>query len=64
MYNTAIKLLEMINSKGFNAYIVGGYPRDLYLNKESIDVDICTSATPKDLKEIFGDIMLPTVQYG
>lgn len=64
MYNTAIKLLKMIEEHGFEAYIVGGYPRDLYLNRPSIDVDICTSATPKDLKEIFGDIMLPNVNYG
>lgn len=64
MYNTAIKLLKMINDAGFQAYIVGGYPRDLYLNRPSIDVDICTSATPKDLKNIFGNIMLPNVQYG
>lgn len=64
MYNTAIKLLKMIEEKGFEAYIVGGYPRDLYLNRPSIDVDICTSATPKDLKDIFGDIMLPNVNYG
>ena len=64
MYNTAIKLLKQIESSGFEAYIVGGYPRDLYLNRQSVDVDICTSATPKDLKKIFGDIMLPSVQYG
>lgn len=64
MYSTAIKVLEMIDNAGFEAYIVGGYPRDLYLNRPSIDVDICTNATPKDLKDIFGDIMLPNVQYG
>ena len=29
-----------------------------------MDVDICTDATPKELKEIFGDIMLPSIQYG
>ena len=64
MYKTAIKLLKKINNQGFVSYIVGGYPRDLYLNRPSIDIDICTSATPKDLKEIFGDIMLPKVNYG
>lgn len=64
MYKTAIELLKKINDEGFEAYIVGGYPRDLYLNRESIDIDICTSATPKELKDIFGDIMLPTVNYG
>lgn len=64
MYNEAIKLLNYINKKGFVSYIVGGYPRDLYLKRDSSDIDICTSATPKDLKDIFGDIMLPKVNYG
>ena len=64
MYNEAIKILKMINEKGFISYIVGGYPRDLYLKRESNDIDICTNATPKDMVEIFGDIMLPKVNYG
>jgi tRNA nucleotidyltransferase/poly(A) polymerase len=64
MFNTALKVLKKIEDKGYQAYIVGGYVRDLYLNKESIDVDICTNATPKELKEIFTKVMLPNVQYG
>lgn len=64
MYNASIKVLEKINEHGFKAYVVGGYVRDLYLNKRSTDVDICTNATPKELKEIFGDAMLPSVNYG
>ena len=35
MYKTALELLKQINSNGYKAYIVGGYPRDLYLNRES-----------------------------
>lgn len=64
MYNASIKILQKINEHGFKAYIVGGYVRDLYLNKRSMDVDICTNATPKELKEIFGEAMLPSVNYG
>lgn len=64
MYNSSIKILQKINEHGFKAYVVGGYVRDLYLNKRSMDVDICTNATPKELKEIFGDAMLPSVNYG
>ena len=64
MYNASIKVLQKINEHGFKAYVVGGYVRDLYLNKRSTDVDICTNATPKELKEIFGDAMLPSVNYG
>lgn len=64
MYNSSIKLLQMIENAGYRAYIVGGYARDLYLDRKSADVDICTNATPKDLKEIFKDSMLPKEQYG
>lgn len=64
MYHATIEILKKINDCGFQAYVVGGYVRDLYLNRHSMDVDICTEATPKELKDIFGDIMLPNVQYG
>ena len=64
MYNSSIKLLQMIEKAGYRAYIVGGYARDLYLDRKCADVDICTNATPKDLKEIFKDSMLPKEQYG
>jgi len=64
MYETAIKLLNILSDNGFKAYIVGGYPRDLILNRESFDIDVCTDATPKELKDIFKDSMLPKVEYG
>lgn len=64
MNETALKVLKKINGNGFVSYLVGGYPRDLYIGKESLDYDICTNATPKELKVIFGDTMIPTEQYG
>jgi tRNA nucleotidyltransferase (CCA-adding enzyme) len=64
MYNASLEILKKINDNGFKAYVVGGYVRDLYLNKRSMDVDICTNATPKQLKEIFGNLMLPKESYG
>ena len=64
MYQTAKKVLKLITNQGFKAYIVGGYPRDLYLKRQSIDIDICTNATPKDLKEIFKNSILSKQEYG
>ena len=64
MYNASIEILKKINNNGFKAYVVGGYVRDLYLHRKSVDVDICTNATPKELKDIFGNAMLPSVNYG
>lgn len=64
MNETALDILKKISNSGYLAYLVGGYPRDLYLGRESLDYDICTNATPKQLKDIFGDSILPAEQYG
>lgn len=64
MYNTALELLNKIKEANFKAYIVGGFSRDLYINKKSTDVDVCTNATPKEIKEIFKDSKINNEQYG
>ena len=64
MLEVALKLLEEITSRGFKAYIVGGFVRDYILGINSNDIDITTSATPKDIKEIFEDSCLPSEDYG
>ena len=56
MYKVALEILKLLNKNNFEAYIVGGYPRDLYIGKESKDIDICTSAKYKDLKKLFKNI--------
>ncbi|MBR2588057.1 MAG: hypothetical protein IKF82_06095 [Bacilli bacterium] len=64
MYESAIKLLKEINSYGYEAYIIGGFPRDLYLKRNSTDVDICTDATPMELHKIFPEIITACSEYG
>ncbi len=64
MFNISLKILEKIEQTGFEAYIVGGFARDNYIGRNSTDVDICTNATPKELKNIFQGSMLPKEQYG
>ena len=64
MLKNALKLLKEIDNKGFVSYIVGGFVRDYLLGIESNDIDICTNATPKDIKEIFKDNCLPCDDYG
>ena len=49
----AIELLNIFRKSGFEAYIVGGFVRDFILGKESVDIDISTSATPKEIEKIF-----------
>ena len=58
----AIKILTILNEHNHEAYIVGGYVRDKLINKETNDIDICTSATPKEIMELFPNTESPN--YG
>lgn len=53
MENTAIDILKILNKNSFKSYFVGGYVRDKYLNRNSSDIDIATSATPDEIIDIF-----------
>ena len=64
MLDNALKLLRELTSHSYKAYIVGGFVRDYLLDIESSDIDICTNATPKQIKEIFEDSCLPNEDYG
>ncbi len=62
--NLEIKnILEKIEENGFEAYVVGGYVRDYLLGIDTVDVDICTNALPKDVITIF-NIKKETISYG
>lgn len=64
MFDNAIEVIKLIEKKGYKAYIVGGYVRDIYLSRTSTDIDICTSAKPKDLLKIFKKKVLIDEKYG
>lgn len=64
MFENAIEVIKLIEKKGFRAYIVGGYVRDIYLSITSKDIDICTNAKPKDLIKIFKRNIIIDENYG
>lgn len=47
------KILNKLNEAGYEAYVVGGAVRDIFLGKENDDVDITTSATPEQVMQVF-----------
>ncbi|WP_044011860.1 polynucleotide adenylyltransferase PcnB [Legionella massiliensis] len=49
----ALKVLNRLNSAGFQAYLVGGSVRDLLLGKVPKDFDIATNATPPEIRKLF-----------
>ncbi len=46
-------ILQELNRCGYEAYIVGGCVRDRFLGNDPHDWDICTSATPDKIMEVF-----------
>lgn len=55
------RIIDCLNASGFEAYIVGGCVRDSLLNKWPSDWDICTNATPEDVKKVFKNYkIIPT----
>ena len=56
MKDIALEFIKIIEEEGYKAYIVGGFVRDYLMGIESKDIDITTSATPKELKNIFQDV--------
>ena len=49
----AIKVCEVLQQKGFDAYIVGGAVRDLMIGLEPKDFDVATNATPDQIRPLF-----------
>lgn len=62
----AEQLLEQLHSAGFAAYAVGGCVRDSLLGRSPQDWDLCTSALPQQVIELFGEAQcIPTgLQHG
>lgn len=53
MPNGAAQILSMLKRCGFEAFCVGGCTRDSLLGLQPKDWDICTSALPEQVEEIF-----------
>jgi len=49
----AIKVCEVLQAKGYQAYIVGGAVRDLIVGMEPKDFDVATNATPEQIRPLF-----------
>ncbi len=60
----AEEIVEKLNSRGFEAYVVGGCVRDSLLRKEPEDWDITTSAKPEQVKAVFGRTIDTGIKHG
>ncbi|MFT5127776.1 MAG: poly(A) polymerase [Rhodothermales bacterium] len=50
----ALQVIDQLHKAGYEAYLVGGAVRDLLLGIDPKDYDLATSATPEEVKTVFG----------
>ena len=59
--NAAELIISRLEEHGFEAYVVGGCVRDSIMGIPPHDWDICTSALPEQIIEVFSDLkVIPT----
>jgi len=63
-FESGKEIIKTIKSHGKEAYFVGGFVRDLYLNRKSKDIDITTSATPEEVISYFSNVKNTGKKYG
>ncbi len=58
--------VETLKSNGFEAFLIGGSVRDFIMDLPIGDVDVTTSATPTQVKEVFKDfrVIETGIQHG
>lgn len=61
-----LELIHMLQAQGFETWAVGGCVRDALLGIEPHDFDLCTSALPEQIQEVFADrqLVLAGVKHG
>lgn len=57
-------IINELMKNGFDAYAVGGCVRDSMLNKEPMDWDITTNASPMEVKSIFRRTIDTGIEHG
>lgn len=54
----ALKVLYRLHKSGYQAYLVGGGVRDIFIGQEPKDFDIATNAEPEQIKKLFHNCRL------
>ena len=62
--NYILQILHTINMAGYEAYVVGGCVRDSLLDRPIHDYDICTSAKPEVILQLFDKSIGTGLKHG
>lgn len=60
----AFQVIETLENAGYEAYVVGGAVRDFIRGVHANDVDITTSATPSEVKQLFSHTIDVGIEHG
>ena len=60
----ALRVIDLLEDAGFEAYLVGGCVRDAILGREPEDWDITTSACPEEVREVMEAASLTVIDTG
>jgi len=63
-YRGALSIVRRLRDKGFEAYVVGGAPRDLLLGTRPTDYDVATAARPAQVRALFEKTVPVGEQFG
>lgn len=58
------KVINKLNTEGYEAYLVGGCVRDILLGRKPNDYDICTNAKAEEVIGMFDKVIPVGQQYG
>lgn len=58
------KVVEQLERVGYEAVFVGGAVRDFFLGKRATDIDIATSAKPREVKALFQHTIDIGIEHG
>ncbi len=60
----ALKIVKILNERGYTAYYAGGWVRDYLLGHPSDDIDIATDAKPEAIVELFPKTIQVGISFG
>ncbi|RZT22587.1 CCA tRNA nucleotidyltransferase [Fictibacillus sp. BK138] len=64
LFEEAASVIDQIESRGFEAYFVGGCVRDYCLDRPIKDIDIASSAKPEEIQRIFPKTIPVGIEHG
>ncbi len=61
---TAVGVIRRLRAAGHEALLAGGCVRDMLMGHRASDYDVATSATPQQVKRLFGHVLMIGAKFG